>query len=321
MIAALVTFIGRHATSLLAGGVLVGLAVPPLAKLLQPLLLPTFIIPLMLSIARTDFVAIAAWRHRPGVMLLAMVWLMLGCPLIVWAVVGALAPLGLPASIGQALIISAACSPLMASAALALIVGFDASLAMAVSLVCTALVPLTLPPLASALTGIVLDIHMPAFAMRLALIVGGAFLGAALLRHLATPARLAARRPLIDAVIVSGLAIFGIAIMDGVTALVLERPGFAFTVLVAAFVVNIALQVAGATLTRWLGGPASGSFALMSGNRNMALVLVALAGSASFEVLVFFALAQVPMYTLPALLDPWYRRLRAEVAGRPAPPS
>ena len=35
----------------------------------------------------------------------------------------------------------------------------------------------------------------------------------------------------------------------------------------------------------------------------MGLVLVALEGKASFEVTVFFALAQIPMYTLPALLD------------------
>ena len=40
----------------------------------------------------------------------------------------------------------------------------------------------------------------------------------------------------------------------------------------------------------------------------MGLVLVALEGKASFEVTVFFALAQIPMYTLPALLEPLYRR-------------
>ena len=41
------------------------------------------------------------------------------------------------------------------------------------------------------------------------------------------------------------------------------------------------------------------------------LVLVALQGRASFDVTVYFALAQIPMYTLPALLKPVYARLTA----------
>jgi BASS family bile acid:Na+ symporter len=48
---------------------------------------------------------------------------------------------------------------------------------------------------------------------------------------------------------------------------------------------------------------------LQSGNRNMGLVLVALQGKAGLDVLVFFALSQIPMYTLPALLKPLYARL------------
>jgi BASS family bile acid:Na+ symporter len=43
----------------------------------------------------------------------------------------------------------------------------------------------------------------------------------------------------------------------------------------------------------------------------MGLVLVALADKANFDVIVFFAMAQIPMYMLPALLFPVYTRLRA----------
>ena len=55
----------------------------------------------------------------------------------------------------------------------------------------------------------------------------------------------------------------------------------------------------------------------------MGLVLVALSGHASIEVTSFFALAQLPMYMLPALLEPLYRRLlrrrrRRRVAGKAA---
>ena len=45
------------------------------------------------------------------------------------------------------------------------------------------------------------------------------------------------------------------------------------------------------------------------------LVLVALRDGAPFEVTVFFALAQIPMYMLPALLTPVYRRALAANIG------
>ena len=43
----------------------------------------------------------------------------------------------------------------------------------------------------------------------------------------------------------------------------------------------------------------------------MGIVLVALSGHVEGEVTAFFALAQVPMYTLPVLLEPLYRWARA----------
>ena len=46
-----------------------------------------------------------------------------------------------------------------------------------------------------------------------------------------------------------------------------------------------------------------------SGNRNMGLVLAVLADKADFDVVVFFAVGQLPMYILPALLRPIYRRM------------
>ena len=48
---------------------------------------------------------------------------------------------------------------------------------------------------------------------------------------------------------------------------------------------------------------------LVSGNRNLALILAALAGSTNFDLLLFFAVGQIPIYILPALLAPLYRRL------------
>ena len=112
------------------------------------------------------------------------------------------------------------------------------------------------------------------------------------------------------------LFVFALAIMDGVAAFALERPGYALLAVALAFAFNLLLQAAGWLAFRRHGAVTALTVALMSGNCNMGLVLVALAGHVDIEVTAFFALAQVPMYTLPVLLEPLYRRARAR-AGTP----
>jgi BASS family bile acid:Na+ symporter len=41
----------------------------------------------------------------------------------------------------------------------------------------------------------------------------------------------------------------------------------------------------------------------------MGIILVALADKADFDTVMFFALGQLPMYILPALLGPLYRHV------------
>lgn len=48
---------------------------------------------------------------------------------------------------------------------------------------------------------------------------------------------------------------------------------------------------------------------VLSGNCNMGLLLAALPTEGNFDILLFFAVAQIPMYMLPALLLGFYRRL------------
>ena len=61
---------------------------------------------------------------------------------------------------------------------------------------------------------------------------------------------------------------------------------------------------------------------LLSGNRNLALLLAVLVDRAEFDVLLFFAVGQFPIFVLPAVLAPVYRRiaqgapLDASAAGR-----
>jgi BASS family bile acid:Na+ symporter len=105
--------------------------------------------------------------------------------------------------------------------------------------------------------------------------------------------------------------VFAIGIMEGVTALALEHPGYVIGATIASFAANVVLQAVGALAWLRQGMRRALTVGLLTGNRNMGLVLVALGGDASLELVAFFAVAQIPMYVLPGLLLPTYRRLLA----------
>jgi BASS family bile acid:Na+ symporter len=301
-------FAGTHATRLLAAGVLVGLAVPPLASLLRPLLLPAIVISLVLALVRLDWSVFGAHARRPLAVAWMLVWFLGVTPVVVWL---ALRWLPLPAPLVTGLVLMAAAAPIMSGAAISLLVGLDAALAVVAIVATTALVPLTLPPLAAALLGVALEIELPTFMLRLALIVGGAFAAAWLAQRLVPASTIARHARALDGVAVLWMVAFGIGIMEGVTALALARPGYIIGATVAAFAANLALQVLGALAWLRQGMRPALTVGLLTGNRNMGLVLVALGSDASFEVIAFFAVAQIPMYVLPGLLAPVYRRLVA----------
>jgi BASS family bile acid:Na+ symporter len=223
-----------------------------------------------------------------------------------WLVVRALA---LPPALEQAIVLMTAASPVTMCATVSLLVGLDAALAVVVIVVTTAAVPLTLPAVALPLLGLELEIDLATFMLRLGWMVGAAFAVALVARRLAGAERLARSARSLDALAVLSLLVFAVAIMDGVTAAFLERPGYVLATLAAAFAANLALQAAGTVAFLNLGLRRALTVGLMTGNCNMGLVLVALAGEAPFDTVMFFALGQIPMYTLPALLMPFYRRV------------
>lgn len=310
----LLDYIGRHATKFLFGGVLVGLAIPPLAGLLRPGLVVFLLLPLTLSLMRLDWSALHAYARRPLLILVCVAFLMLACPLLVFAV---LQPLGLPQPLTEAIVLMAAAPPITGTVAIALILGLDAALAVVVMVVATALVPFTLPPLALALLDIEVQMSLAEFMGRLALMVGVAFGGALLARWRMPPGWLQQNSRLIDGCSVLALVLFAIAIMDGVTAKLMAQPGYVILATGAAFAANLALQALGYAIGRGifrLGIPAALTLGILTGNCNMGLVMVSLADRAVFDMVVFFAMGQLPMYMLPGLLQPLYRRLAARSA-------
>jgi len=305
-------YLGRHATRFLAAGALLGLLVPQLATLARPLLILGLVVPLIIALVRLDWGAIARYAQRPALVAAIVAWMLVISPALMWL---ALKLFDLPPALVQALVLMTAAAPIISCAALSLIMGLDAALAVVVVVASTALMPFSLPSVALALLGLQIDIDLATFMLRLALIVGGAFAAALAVRKFVPREKLAANARVLDGASVAILLIFILAIMDGVAAVAQARPGYVALVTLAAFVANIALQALGALVALKLGARQALTVGFMTGNCNMGLVMVALADRADFDVIVFFAMAQLPMYMLPALLTPVYRRLLAAPRG------
>lgn len=290
---------------MIAIGVFLGLLLPPLASLLRPLLVPAILAPFLIALLRIDWRRLASQLGQPVRTAAALLWLLLLSPVLVHLV---LLPFGLPEAIHGGLVLMAAAPPLMASGYLALMLGLDAALAVTLTVVSTALMPFTLPLVGLTLLGVDIDVPLRALMLRLALVVGGSLALAWLLRQL-LPADFSRRHaePL-DGLAVLGLLVFAVAIMDGVSALLLRQPSFVLACAVAVYGFNVGLQVAGGLAFAWLGRRGALTLGLCSGSGNLGLLLAALADRASFELFVFVAVAQLPIYTLPVIQRHLYHR-------------
>jgi len=307
--------LGRQARWALPAGVFVGIALPSLASAARPLLTAAVIGTLTAALLRLDWQGLSALARRPALPIAIVGWLLLASPLIAWLVASVL---GLPPDLKLVLILQAAAPPIGSAAVFALILGVDGLLAMVGAVLATLLLPLTLTPLVGVLlpsAGV--EVDLAAFFARVAVIVAAPFGIAWLLRRAVGTARLRRHDDALGGLNVVLLVVFAVAVMDGVTDRMLRDPALIGALLALACVAGVALHAAGLLLFRRAGVASAYSAALLSGNRNMGLMLVVTAGTAGETFSLYVGIAQIPMYFAPLLLGPLVRRSR-EAAGRRA---
>jgi BASS family bile acid:Na+ symporter len=299
-------FLGAHGTRVLAAGVFLGLAWPQLAAWAAPLLAPSVFVLLTAALIRLDAAALRRQAARPGAALLLILWLLVLSPALTAIIVGRLP---LPPGIATAVVLMSAAPPIMSSIAFALMLGFDAALTTVATFLATLLAPVVLPPVALWLLGLSLDIDVTRFTLRLAVLAGGALVAALAIRAVVPRASLAANATRIDGIAVLTMLVFAVAIMSGVTATAVDRPGHVALVAAIAFVAALAQQAVALAVFWWRGRAAALAAAFCSGNRNLGLLLAALGAGAAGDVALYCAIGQLPIYILPWALRPLYRRL------------
>jgi bile acid:Na+ symporter, BASS family len=299
-------YCGRHGTALLAGGLMIGLVLPPLAALLRPLL-GTFVFLLTAAtMLNLDWRALGIHLRRPWRLALILAWTMIGAPALVAL---ALKAVTLLPSLATALVLWSASPPLIAAPAIAALLGLDPAFALLIWAAGTVLTPVLLPPVVLGLIGVRLDIGMLVLMGNLGAFIAGAAILAAAVRFVLGPARLAGHALEVSGLCVLLLLLFGIAVMDGMARTLLTRPGVVLLEAAAACVASAALQGVSFLVFSRLERRAALTAGLIGGNHNFAIVWTTLDPASAAELLVFFATVQVPNFVLPAALRPIYRRL------------
>ncbi len=297
---------GGRATTLLPVSLAIGLLFQNLSAAARPLLWPLAVVLLMLTLARMDWTRLKTLLRRPGLAVVLSLVNLIVVPLVAWPVWQAL---GLWPGLIAALCLSAMAPGIISAATTASFLRLDSSLALLLTLFTNFLVPFTLPPLALWLLGLDLRISALDLSLRLALIVVLALVGALAIRRFLGP-RLVEHGAALDGLSVVVLMIFAIPLMDGVVARALADPfklvGFIGGAFAGMLLCNLVM-----TASTWpfLDRRDALTAGYCSGGRHNALLMAVLPASADADIFLFIAAVQFPLYFMPMLLQPLYRRL------------
>src|SRR5262249_16765628 len=133
-------WLGDQGTRAVAALVLFGIAIPPLGALLRPYVTEAIFLLLCISFMRVDLAELRAHLRRPGLVVAATAWTTIGGPLIV-GLFGPLTGFDVRSpDLFLAVMLQGIASPMMASPAIAALMGLDATLVLVTLVTSTALV-------------------------------------------------------------------------------------------------------------------------------------------------------------------------------------
>jgi BASS family bile acid:Na+ symporter len=302
-------WLGRHGTRAIAISVFLGLALPQLAARFKPFVPEAIFALLILAFLRVDPLALRAYFVRPKLIVLATVWIMVVSPAILGALFLLLGTETALPGLHVALVLQSSAAPIMSAPAFAALMGLDAALSLATLMLCVAVTPLTAPLFVYLFAGTALAVAPTALAAKLGMLLGGSALIAWTLRRVAGNAWIDAQRERIDGLSVVTLFVFAIAVMDGVAALLWQRPWFVLGLTLVCFVIAFGSMVATTLVFLRAGRARAFALGLSAANRNMGLMLAAMGGLLPDLTWLYMGLAQFPIYLMPQMLLPLARRI------------
>src|SRR6476620_2011166 len=313
-LAAALSWLGRQGTRAVAASIFIGIVTPPLAALFKPIFPFALFALLCLAFLRVDPAEVRAHFSRPLVVGAAAAWMMFATPLLIGLTLVLLNLSDRLPGLYVAMILQAAAPPVISAPTLAALMGLDAALSLATLVVCTAVTPFTAPMFTTLFVGAGMAISPVTLGAKLLALLAGAAIAAALVRRWAGKAWIAQQGERIDGLSVVALFFFAVGLMDGVLASIISEPLKVVGLTLLSFALSLGLAGLTALVFARLGMAQALALGLAAGNRNMGLMLAAAGAAVPDLTWLYFAVAQFPIYLMPAMLKPLARRLA------PAPP-
>ena len=150
---AVLSWLGRHGTPVVAALIVISIAIPQLGERLKPFVTETVFVLLCIAFLRMDGAAFRSYVKRPAIVLAATAWTSLAIPALFGASYLAFGLKDRSPDLFLALVLQAIAPPLMAAPALASLIRLDATLVLCAMVTSTALLPFTAPLLAHVFIG------------------------------------------------------------------------------------------------------------------------------------------------------------------------
>lgn len=304
---ALLRLLARQGRFVLVAGLVAGLLLPQVATALRPWLGELVLVLLFLNAVRIGLPeALRGLRHSGQTLRVVLCYQLL-LPMLILAGVMAAGFIEAPAAIALTLMLAA--PPVTAAPNMSVMLGHAPEPAFRLLILGTLIVPLTILPIfwMSPALGdwqTALDA-----SLRLGLSLCGAVVLGFMCRSFLKPRMSTDETQALDGVISLTLAILVIGLMSAVAPALAHDPIELAGWLLFAVVANLGAQLlAYVVLRRCEYGENAVPFALVAGNRNVALFLIASSVTQSEEFLMFLGCYQFPMYLTPLVMRPLFGR-------------
>jgi BASS family bile acid:Na+ symporter len=287
----------------LAASIFLGIAFPALASLCKPLLLPMVFLLFVFAILQVSFGDAAVAAFRGIAVWIILLWQLVALPLLALL----LFSLHLDSELLVFGVVALCSCSITATTALSRMLGLNDALALVVGLIGSLLMPL---PLYLAMQyGLGLDtvINPVSYLLRVLLFIVVPFALVYVLREIISESQDALIRKHVPTAVIGLLMIFGLAVMDGVQALLIDDPWTVFTYVLFSFCLSIAVQIITRLALAFLGSRDASTAAILCSYRNVGVIAALTGESLGSNFLIFLGLWQLPMYTLPILLRKYYQ--------------
>ena len=314
ILTAVLAWLGRQGTRAVAASILLGLAVPPLAAYVKPHLGETVFVLLLFSYLRTDPAAFRRYLRAPGLALVAAAWVMVALPLMFGTVYAISGLRETWPALYTIMVLHIATAPITSSAAFAALMGLDVALSLLALILCNILSPITSVAFSYLFLGTALFSPIELGA-KLFFFFAASGAVAFVIRRLAGQDRLDRHKEVIDGLNVIAVFAFAVAAMDRVPEYVMADPLVALGLL--AMIATVTALLAGVSMLVFMRrgiGPGL-VIGLLGAFRNLGVVMAAIGATLPEIAWFYFALAQFPIYIMPALLKHLVKRLPHDGRG------